>query len=161
VERFAEFFANSDRNKKIWNSHYTGILLWLGFFALWIHWHPYSHLTTPGKAIGVIAIVAGIMSVRDMEALAKATWVLLLIVFLFIEFRAIDKDHYANEEAQKIFFDEQRRGFEKVTGQAGKNFRDTAGGLTAAIAGIKSTLETANKTLIQTQPRAYFGPVAF
>jgi hypothetical protein len=32
--------------------------------------------------------------------------------------------------------------------------------LTAAISGIQSTLETSNKTLFQTQPRAFFGPTS-
>ena len=110
--RFAKFratvatiFSDGAGIKKLWNSKYLGVPLWLCFFSLWVYWHPYTNLPTPGKAIGVIAIVAGIMSVRDMETVAKATWVFLLIVLLFTEFRAIDKDHYNNEEAQRRFFE--------------------------------------------------------
>jgi hypothetical protein len=95
--KFTKFFAERGGIRGIWNSHYVGVPLWIGFFSLWAYWHPYSHLPTPGKAIGVIAVVAGIMSVREMEALSKATWVVLLVILLFTEFRAIDKDHYNNE----------------------------------------------------------------
>jgi hypothetical protein len=168
MEKFAEFrakvstiFADSQGIKNIWNSYFIGVPLWLFFFSFYVRWRPYSQLPTPGKAIGIIAIVAGVMGVREMKVIAKATWIALLIVLLFTEFRAIDKDHYSNEEAQRIFFEKERLGFEKVTNQASQNFANTTEGLTVAIAGIKSTLETANKTLIQTQPRAYFGPVNF
>src|SRR5450432_1819207 len=137
---------------KLWSDPYVGASLWLVSFAVWLYWHPYSNLPTPGKAIGALAVVAGIMSVREMKELAKVSWVVLLIMLLFTEFRAIDKDHYAVEQAQEKFFDTQKKGFEDIANQANAEFSATTGGLTAAMSGIHSTLTTADKTLRQTQP---------
>jgi hypothetical protein len=137
-----------------WNSPWIGVPLWALFFAVLLYWHPYSNLPTPGKAIGVLAVVAGIMSVRDMKVGAKVAWVILLIFLLKTEFRAIDKDHYLNDQAQEKFFESQRTGFQKIATQANVGFAATAGSLTSAISGIHSTLTTADKTLRQTQPHA-------
>jgi hypothetical protein len=141
---------------KLWNHPYIGILLWLISFAVWAYWHPYSHLPTPGKAIGALAVVAGIMSVREMKELAKISWVVLLIMLLFTEFRAIDKDHYQAEQAQERFFDTQRKGFGDIAIQAKQNFDSTAAGLTIAINGL-------NRTLAQTHPHAelHYGAFTF
>ncbi|MBB5329417.1 hypothetical protein [Tunturiibacter gelidoferens] len=138
----------------VWNSTWTGFALWVVSFGFWVYWHPYSNLPTPGKAIGALAVVAGIMSVRTLGTPAKCAWVLLLIFLLKTEFRAIDKDHYLNDQAQEKFFDSQRTGFQDIATQANVGFAATTGSLTSAIAGIHSTLTTANKTLRQTQPHA-------
>jgi hypothetical protein len=139
------FFKKGKACVKLWNHPSVGALLWLISFAVWAYWHPYSNLPTPGKAIGALAVVAGIMSVREMKEVAKISWVVLLIMLLFTEFRAIDKDHYLAEKAQEEFFEAQRVGFHDIAKQASTDFASTTSGLTAAITGLNSVLKTTNK----------------
>lgn len=157
MRKLAKYLSDNDALKQKWNSSYVGAPLFLFFFALWAYWHPYSHLPTPGKAIGGLAVVAGIMSVRDMKVFAKATWVGLLILLLMTEFRAIDKDHFDNEQSQKEFFDQQKLGFSDIANQANTNFAITAAGLSKAIYGLQKVLQSTqtvasavNKTLENT-----------
>lgn len=104
-------------------------------FVFWLRYIP-----PPGYAIGALAVVAGIMSVRDMKTLGKISWIALLVCLLITEFRAIDKDRADNARAQRDFFDTQKAGFDGVATQASKNFSATAGGLTTAIQTLDSTL---------------------
>ncbi len=99
-----------NRFSKIWNSPRVGIFLWICSACFSVKW--YFHLPTPGKAIGAIAVVAGIMSVREMKVLAKISWVFLLIFMLITEFRAIDRDHAENEQKQREFFEAQKKWFD-------------------------------------------------
>lgn len=148
------------RCSEVWNSAWVGRILWLSGAAFAAYW--YFKIPTPGKAIGLLAVSAGIMSVRKMKVLAQTTWVVLLVCMLFVEFRAIDKDHEDNEQKQKDFFAAQKQGFSDIAQQAGKNFAETSNGLESAIdgldtaiGGINTTLSTANETLRQTRPEAY------
>src|SRR5216684_9289237 len=50
-------------------------------------------LPSPGFAIGVVALLAAVMSTQgDMRGWQKATWMLLIGAFVILEFRAIYKD---------------------------------------------------------------------
>jgi len=52
----------------------------------------YCHPQLPGVCIGVLALVAGIMSVRaDMHIYEKMTWIALLIAFAVFEVQAIHR----------------------------------------------------------------------
>jgi hypothetical protein len=127
-----------DRVLRFWNSSPMGVFLWIcsAYFA--VKW--YLCLPTPGKAIGALAVVAGIMSVRDMKVVAKISWVVLLIFMLITEFRAIDKDHADNEEKQRIFFKTQKQGFQDIANQADENFKETAKGLDASIKSLNKVV---------------------
>jgi hypothetical protein len=125
---------------KKWNSLWVGIPLWLAASALSIYW--YYCVPSPGKAVGALAVVAGIMSVREIKVLGKISWVVILIFMLLIEFRSIDQDRAENDKKQKDFFESQRKGFESISKQAGTNFSATTSGLTAAIEGLNSVLGT-------------------
>jgi hypothetical protein len=82
----------AEPRQHLWDSGPTAptlIPLWL-IAAVTTAWWLF-HLPSPGKAIGALAGVAGIMSVREMKVLGKISWVLLLICMLVTEFRAIDQ----------------------------------------------------------------------
>jgi hypothetical protein len=128
-----------------WNSPKIGVPLWAISAILTVRW--FFAVPTPGKAIGGLAVVAGIMSVREMKILGKVSWVILLICLLITEFRAIDKDHADNEEKQKQFFDAQKAGFSAVTSQAQNDFSTTAAGLETAIQGLNTNIGIASRTL--------------
>ncbi len=83
----------------------------------------WRHLPVPGYAIGVLAVLAAVMSVHsEVRLWQKATWILLMGAFLVLEFRAIekDRDEYAKaEHSRRIEENDQ--------------FQNIAHGLTAAI----------------------------
>ena len=57
----------------VWNSIWAGGVLWLFGTGLLLYWR--TQTPAPGVAIGALAVVAGIMSVRDMKVLGKvAQW---------------------------------------------------------------------------------------
>jgi hypothetical protein len=138
--------------KALWNSPRVGVPLWsaCGVLTLcWFFWVPH-----PGYAIGALALVAGIMSVREIKTMGKICWISLLIALLLTEFHAIDKDRAENQEQQKKFFDAQKQGFGQIASQASTNFAATTSSLKAAIEGLSLNIKIANQTLQQTQPYA-------
>lgn len=164
--KLQEIFDKDGTVAKKWNSPWVGVPAWLIFAFFTEHWLHYP--PSPGKAIGVLAVVAGFISVRDTKVLGKIIWIGLLVCLLVTEFRAIDKDRAENSAEQRQFFQDQREGFEAVTRQAKSNFDNTAAelsvtveGLNRAIGGINSTLKAANTTIKQTQPEAYVEFVRF
>lgn len=59
-------------------------------------WAYYAHFS-PGKSIGALAAVAGIMSLRPkMKFLEKLAWIIVLVLLTVLEFRAIDKSDTEN-----------------------------------------------------------------
>lgn len=154
-----DFFDKDGRFSNLWNSLWFGIPLWCSAAASTLWW--LFHLPSPGKAIGALAVVAGIMSVREIKVLGKVTWVVLLVCMLVIEFRSIDKDRTENDAEQKKFFDEQRQGFKEVTNQAKINFQETTKGLETAITSLNTTLGIATNIFQQTAPHAAILPTTF
>ncbi|WP_158790556.1 hypothetical protein [Granulicella sp. L60] len=88
------------------------------------------------------------MSVRQLKTPGKIAWIILLLLFLRLEFKAISTDRAENEKKQKEFFDSQREGFEKVTQQARKNFDQTAQGLQISIAELGKIMETTQRVSV-------------
>ncbi|HEV2646819.1 MAG TPA: hypothetical protein VGU46_10690 [Acidobacteriaceae bacterium] len=83
----------------------------------------------PGVSVGLLALAAGIMSVRPkIHPSEKAAWMVFLIAFAVLEVRAIEKSDNQNTT-------------DRVA---------TSKSLTEALQGVKRTLE-------QTQPHALFG----
>jgi hypothetical protein len=138
--KLSEFFSENGRAVRLWNSTKVGVPLWIisaGLLFLWLFKAP-----PPGYAVGALAVVAGVMSVRDIKVLGKILWVFLLVCFLITEFRAIDKDRADNQEAQKKFFESQKEGFAGISQQAAQQFSATTQGLTAAVNGLNGVLQT-------------------
>lgn len=83
----------------------------------------YFHLPAPGKAIGVLAVIATLMALRgEMGHREKSLWMLALFAFLFIEFRAINKDRTDHDNEVRA----ERKQFEA-------NFKSIAEGLNTSI----------------------------
>jgi hypothetical protein len=122
-----------------------GIPLWVvsAYFA--ITW--WFNVPSPGKAIGALATVAGIMSVREMKVSGKIAWSVLLVLMLVTEFHAIDKDRKENDAKQKEFFEAERADFQSIATQADKDFKQTTGQLNTSIAGLTTLLNTTQKVV--------------
>lgn len=140
MDRFRQWLNEEGAIKDLWNSHWIGVPLWIAFGSLTLYW--FYCVPPPGYAIGALAVLAGIMSVREMKTLAKISWVFLLICLLIMEFRAIDKDRADNEQKQREFFASQKSGFSSIATQASSNFEATTSGLKTAINGLNGVLET-------------------
>lgn len=131
MRKIADLLEEHGAVKELWNSPKIGIPLWLGGASLTIYW--LLCVPPPGYAIGALAVVAGVMSVRDIKSLGRIVWVVLLVCLLITEFRAIGKDRANSEEEQKKFFETQKTGFQGIATQSDKNFKETAKGLEAAV----------------------------
>jgi hypothetical protein len=140
-----EFFDKNGKVSRVWNSIWVGVPLWMAAACLTASW--YFNLPTPGKAIGALAVVAGIMSVREMKVFGKMAWVALLICMLLTEFRAIDKDHAENDQKQRDFFAAQKAGFGEVVDQAKANFNETAKGIDISISQLTELLVSTQKVV--------------
>ncbi len=107
-----------------WNSPLFGVPLWALSAALLVRW--YFHIPPPGYAIGALAVVAGIMSVREMKVLGKISWVVLLGFLLTTEFRAIDSDRAQNARELIEQRKEQDAKFQSILETQNKDFQVTA-----------------------------------
>jgi len=122
-------------------------------FVVW--WIPYSRLPLPGYAVAGIAVLAAVMSVQpNMRSWQKFIWLLLIGAFLFTELRAIRKDRADSDAAALSDRKTQDQSFKAIRARQDSDFSATASDLTAAIQGIQSTLDAANKTIVQTRPYA-------
>ena len=159
MAKFRQWLNEEEAIKDFWNSPWMGVPLWLACGVLTLYW--FYHIPPPGYAIGALAVVAGIMSVREMKTLAKVSWVFLLISLLVMEFRAIDKDRSDNEKNQIDFFNAQKGGFQGIATQADGNFKETAKGLDGSIQGLKEVLGTTQSIFKQTIPHAAMRQIGF
>jgi hypothetical protein len=133
-----QFFDKDGPLSRKWNSPWLGVPFWCAGAAL---------IPSPGKAIGALAVVAGLMSVREMKVSGRILWVLLLIAFLDIEFHAIDKDREENDAKQRAFFEAQKTGFETIASQAKADFKQTTQGLDASIRSLSQLLGTTQRVV--------------
>jgi hypothetical protein len=84
----------------------------------WMHWTP-----SAGKGGIALAVGATLMPLfwERMTVAGKMTWIAMLFVLLFAEYRAIDNEHKTYAEDQKTAREEERKSFGKLleTEQAG------------------------------------------
>jgi hypothetical protein len=105
----------------------------------------------PGISIGLLALVAGVMSLRpDMHILEKIAWIVLLICFTVLEVHAIGESDRKNEQArgaQNAAFDAivtkltdsdklSRQQFQATMDEVGKVFDKTKQAADTATAAI-------------------------
>jgi hypothetical protein len=106
-----------------------------------IHW--WRHLPAPGYAIGVLAVLAAAMSIHgEMLPWHKAVWMLLIGVFLIIEFRAIDRDraNYSNTETAKRI--EERKQFQAIADGISATIANSDKQFAATMSGIRQNIDT-------------------
>jgi hypothetical protein len=77
--------------------------------ATWTGFHP----LLPGKAIGCLALAAGVMSLRPkMHVIEKALWIGVLITFTYQEIQTINRNDAANQSNA----DRQNKEFDRIVG---------------------------------------------
>ena len=140
-------------HKKWFRQHFIFLAIQV-IIAGWVAFM-WFHLPAPGWGVAILAGVAAAMSIHgDMRGWQKAVWMLLIGLLLIVELRAISKDR-ADADARAL---EDRKAqdtaFKSVRDAQDLDFKATAGGLSTAIDGIKSTLKTSDTTLLQTRPHA-------
>jgi hypothetical protein len=119
--RFLKHFEKDGIALRLWNSVWVGVPIWLVSFYWVAYWR--FHLPVPGKAIGALAVVAGVMSVRDIKVLGKMAWVALLICMVIIEYRSIDRDRKDAQAAEDQHLKEERESFKGILKQQDDHFR--------------------------------------
>jgi archaellum component FlaF (FlaF/FlaG flagellin family) len=78
----------------------TGLALWISLTK-----------QSPGVSIGILAAVAGVMSVRpDMHFAEKIAWIVLLVTFTILEVHTIKLSDHKNEDIR----DAQNKAFDKI-----------------------------------------------
>jgi hypothetical protein len=104
--------------------------------ALWAKFWPQS----PGVSIGLLALVAGIMSIRpDMHPAEKFAWVVVLVAFTILEVLAIGRSDKDSKDAR----DSQNQEFQAI-----------AGGLKTEDDGLKKAIEQTTAHAIFSDPHA-------
>jgi hypothetical protein len=82
--------------------------------AVWIDFW-WFHLPPPGYSVGVLAVLAAVMSVHgEMPPFQKVFWLLLIGAFLFLEFRAIDWDRVNIDARDALTRLEERSSFREI-----------------------------------------------
>lgn len=127
--------------ERIWNENRSlawVLALCVAGLALWAIFKPQS----PGVSIGLLALAAGIMSVRPkMHTAEKMTWVVFLIVFAILEIHAINKsDEYnrTTREQQNSQFAEIARGLQQSIITSKQQYESTIG----QVQGVLQTTES-------------------
>jgi hypothetical protein len=114
-----------------------GALIWA---MVW-----WRHLPAPGYAIGMLALLAAVMSIhiaKDMSTWQQALWMLLIGVFLVIEFHAIaeDRTNFARDEAYKR--KEENEQFQSIANGLTGAMQQSQQQFAATMSGIKKSIDT-------------------
>lgn len=136
------------RIEEIWNeSRSVAVLLILSGLALvsWTFFQPQS----PGVSIGLLALVAGIMSIRpNMHPVEKLTWVFILIAFTILEVRSIkrsDEENKTIRDAQNARFSEIAQGLKDSIEIGKTQYQDTLGHVNSVMETTQIAANTARK----------------
>jgi hypothetical protein len=93
--------------------HWFFTLVQFSAIACLAYW--WRNLPVPGYAIGVLALLAAVMSIHaEMRPWQKAVWMVLFGAFLFVEFRAIDKDRAEYAAAERAKRAEEQAEFARI-----------------------------------------------
>jgi hypothetical protein len=125
----------------LWNeSRVVAWLLVLVFIGLCL-WATF-HAQSPGVSIGMLALVAGIMSVRPkMHIIEKMAWISVLIVFAILEVHAIRRSDEANRQTQ----DRQNQAFNDIANGLKASMNNSAGQYHSTISHLDDVLTQTEK----------------
>jgi hypothetical protein len=122
------------------------------FAGLWVYWH--LCVPSPGKAVAMLAVVAAVMSIRDLSGFAKVCWVVLLFGFLLIEVKSIDNDRAEHDRRQAELIKEERehfgeigRGIETAIQKSDEHFTATMKKSDALVSASTRAVEMSSKSL--------------
>ena len=94
---------------------------------------------SPGVSIGLLALVAGVMSLRpEMRLLEKAAWVVILVAFTVLEVRAINRNDEENRKAR----DRQNESFNAIVQKLESSARTSEGQYASTISHVDDVLGT-------------------
>lgn len=139
-----------DRIEIIWNG--SRLLAWIlvlaaSGLALWASVRPQS----PGISIGLLALAAGIMSVRpQMHPAEKFAWIAVLVAFAILEVNAIGRSDRQNEDlrdGQNKKFDLIADGLKAAITQSQDQFRETMAGVGKVFDKTKQAADTATEAV--------------
>jgi hypothetical protein len=158
----------SGRIRSLWAS----LSGWHRFFllikvaaALLTSWWLFRTLPPPGYAIGVVAVVAAVLTFQEhMHGWQKAIWMILIGVLLIVEMRSIKVDR-ARADAQALQDREnQDNNFRLLRQREEQQFAATLGGLkdqfSATISGFDTSRRLENQlfgSLLREQTRLFSG----
>jgi hypothetical protein len=116
--------------------------------ALWTSISPRS----PGVSIGLLALVAGVMSVRpEMHFMEKCAWIILLITFTILEVRAIsrnDQENKAVRDQQNREFSDIAKGLKDSVSISQSQYDSTIGHVDGVLKTTQGVAEVAQKALV-------------
>jgi hypothetical protein len=114
----------SNRFDALWKSRLLGWVLILLASLRIASWH--FDIPSAGKAVAALAVAAAIMSLRpEATGLERSAWMLVIGGFLWIELRAIDKDHIEAAAAAAGFQTAEDTRFAGILAQNQKEFDAT------------------------------------
>src|ERR1700733_7915592 len=112
------------RFEGIWIHPWAGfvlIIICITVAACLFHWVP-----SPGVSVGVMGVVAVVVSLRTRASGAeKAVWILLILAFLAIEIKAIKRDRILNAAEQKRQSEEERKRLSDIDQRAKNGFEES------------------------------------
>ena len=112
-----------------------------------LYWWKWVLLPSPGYSVAVLAVLAAIMSLHQgMKPWQQAIWLLLIGGFLWIEFRAIDKDRTINDVVQANARWEERYSFGELLNQERQMLLRS-----------ERLFEATKETIANTRPKAIMG----
>jgi hypothetical protein len=131
--------------EELWKNSQTiswGLVISAMCLALWATYYPQA----PGISIGMLGLVAGIMSLRpEMHVYEKMAWILILIAFAVLEVRAIhktDEDNRQTRDAQNQKFDLIANGITDSYHLSQQQFAATMGRSDKILGQVKETIKT-------------------
>jgi hypothetical protein len=111
--RHIEYLKEEESTRFVWHKAPIGLVaLYAGMVFLWFWGY---NVPSPSKAAVALAVAAGIMALLgEMGGKEKLAWIFLLLGFLVVEFKAIDKDRADAEIERRDARNLELRGFSAV-----------------------------------------------
>lgn len=91
--------------------------LYVEFQVLFLAWSLawWCYPPTPGKAVLLLAVVAAVVTVQpQMTDNHRLVWLMIVFILFFVEFRAIDQDHYLHEKEQSEARAKETQNFQAI-----------------------------------------------
>jgi hypothetical protein len=105
------------------------------------------HLPAPGKAVLALSVVAVVLTLAEMEPRHKAVWLILILVLVHLENRAIDKDRADSERRQGEAVNAEQEQFGKILAQNQQDFSSTMGRMESVLARTERAVELSQENL--------------
>lgn len=135
--------------EEVWKDVHVSILLCSVAFctSLWA----LMSLPLPGVSIGILGVVAAVMSLRgEMRPVEKTAWIVILTMLLVAELRSITKNNAQVASDREV----QNRKLQTLNNELSQSISENQSRFRATIDGLGATLSRVDKTVRQTEPHA-------